>query len=134
MNFEILAPAGGMESLIAGVRSGANGIYLGGKSFNARRNAGNFDNEELKRAVDYCHSHGVKAYLTLNILINDSEWELAYNTVKSALEAGIDAFIVQDIGIIKMIREHFPSARLHGSTQMSIMTPKGAEYAKALGL
>ena len=134
MNFEILAPAGGMESLIAGVRSGANGIYLGGKSFNARRNAGNFDNEELKKAVDYCHSHGVKAYLTLNILISDSEWELAYSTVKSALEAGVDAFIVQDIGIIKMIREHFPNARLHGSTQMSIMTPKGSKYAKALGL
>ena len=107
MNFEILAPAGSMESLIAGVRSGANAIYLGGKSFNARRNAGNFDNEELKRAVEYCHSHGVKVYLTLNILVRDDEMENAYNTVRDALLCGADAFIVQDIGVAKMIREHF---------------------------
>ncbi len=133
MNFEVLAPAGSMESLIAGVRSGANAIYLGGKSFNARRNAGNFDNEELKRAVEYCHSHGVKVYLTLNILVRDDEMENAYNTVKDALLCGVDAFIVQDIGVAKMIREHFQSARLHGSTQMSIMTPSGAKAAKEMG-
>lgn len=133
MNFEILAPAGGMESLIAGVRSGANGVYLGVKAFNARRNAGNFDYDELKTAVDYCHKRGVKAYLTLNILISDNEWELAYDTVKKSLEAGVDAFIIQDIGIAKMIREHFPQARLHGSTQMSIMTPAGAKAAEAMG-
>ena len=133
MNFEILAPAGSMESLIAGVRSGANAIYLGGKSFNARRNAGNFDNEELKKAVEYCHSHGVKVYLTLNILVRDDEMENAYNTVRNALLCGVDAFIVQDIGVAKMIKEHFPSARLHGSTQMSIMTESGAKAAKEMG-
>ena len=133
MNFEILAPAGGMESLIAGVRSGANGVYLGVKAFNARRNAGNFDYDELKTAVDYCHKRGVKVYLTLNILISDDEWELAYDTVKKSLKAGIDAFIVQDIGAAKMIREHFPQARLHGSTQMSIMTPAGAKAAEEMG-
>lgn len=133
MNFEILAPAGGMESLIAGVRSGANGVYLGVKAFNARRNAGNFDYDELKTAVDYCHKRGVKVYLTLNILIRDDEWELAYDTVKKSLEAGVDAFIIQDIGIAKMIREHFPNARLHGSTQMSIMTPAGAKAAEGMG-
>lgn len=133
MNFEILAPAGGMESLIAGVRSGANGVYLGVKAFNARRNAGNFDYDELKTAVDYCHKRGVKVYLTLNILISDDEWELAYNTVKQALESGVDAFIIQDIGTAKMIREHFPDARLHGSTQMSIMTPAGAKAAEEMG-
>ncbi len=133
MKFEILAPAGGMESLIAGVRSGANGIYLGGKAFNARRNAGNFDYDELKTAVDYCHKRGVKVYLALNILVSDDEWELAYNTVKDALTAGVDAFIIQDIGIAKMIKEHFPGARLHGSTQMSIMTPAGAKAAEEMG-
>lgn len=133
MKFEILAPAGSRESLIAGVRSGANAIYLGGKSFNARRNAGNFDNEELRWAVKYCHERGVKVYLTLNIVVSDNEWELAYNTVFDSLEAGVDAFIVQDIGIAKMIHEHFPSARLHGSTQMSIMTPEGAKFAESLG-
>lgn len=133
MKFEILAPAGSMESLIAGVRSGANAVYLGGKTFNARRNAGNFDNEELKTAVEYCHRRGVKVYLTLNIVISDEEFEGAYNTVKYALSVGVDAFIVQDIGLAKMIREYFPQAKLHGSTQMSIMSPAGVKYAEKLG-
>lgn len=133
MNFEILAPAGSRESLEAGVRSGANAIYLGGKSFNARRNAGNFDDEELKSAVEYCRQRGVKVYLTLNILLSDSELKGAYDAVYRALEVGVDAFIVQDIGAAKMLREHFPAARLHGSTQMSIMTPSGAEFAKQAG-
>lgn len=133
MKFEILAPAGSMESLIAGVRSGANAVYLGGKSFNARRNAGNFDNEELKKAVEYCHCRDVKVYLTLNILVRDDEMREAYDTVKAALLCGVDAFIVQDIGVAKMIREHFPSARLHGSTQMTVMTPSGAKAVKDMG-
>lgn len=133
MKFEILAPAGSMESLVAGVRSGANAIYLGGKSFNARRNAGNFDNEEMKKAVEYCHQRGVKVYLTLNIIVSDEEMREAYNAVKDALSNGIDAFIVQDIGVAKMIGEHFPTARLHGSTQMSIMSPSGAKAAEQMG-
>lgn len=133
MKFEILAPAGSMESLIAGVRSGANAVYLGGKLFNARRNAGNFDNEELKKAVEYCHNRMVKVYLAINILISDREMQDAYNAVRDALFAGVDAFIIQDTGLAKMIREHFPEARLHASTQMSIMTPAGARFAKSLG-
>lgn len=133
MNFEILAPAGSMESLIAGVRSGANAVYLGGKLFNARRNAGNFDNKELYDAVKYCHSHGVKIYLTLNIVISDDEFEQMYNEVKYALSIGVDAFIVQDIGAAKFIKEHFPQAKLHGSTQMSIMTVNGVKYAEEIG-
>ncbi len=133
MNFEILAPAGSMESLIAGVRSGANAIYLGGKSFNARRNAGNFDNEEMKRAVEYCHQRGVKVYLTLNIVVSDDEMRESYNCVRDALSNGIDAFIVQDIGVAKMISDHFPTAGLHGSTQMSIMSPSGAKMAEQMG-
>lgn len=133
MNFEILAPAGSRESLIAGVRSGANAVYLGGKLFNARRNAGNFDDEELKSAVEYCRQRGVKVYLTLNILISDGELSSAYEAVKKALAAGVDAFIVQDIGVGKMIKEHFPQARLHGSTQMSIMSPSGVRFAEETG-
>lgn len=133
MNFEILAPAGSMESLIAGVRSGANAVYLGGKLFNARRNAGNFDNKELYDAVKYCHSHGVKIYLTLNIVISDDEFEQMYNEVKYALSIGVDAFIVQDIGAAKFIKKHFPQAKLHGSTQMSIMTVNGVKYAEEMG-
>ena len=133
MKFEILAPAGSMESLIAGVRSGANAVYLGGKLFNARRNAGNFDNEELKEAVLYCHNRNVKVYLAINILISDAEMEEAYHAVKQALQAGVDAFIIQDTGLAKMIREHFPDARLHASTQMSIMSSAGVKFAKSLG-
>ena len=133
MKFEILAPAGSMESLIAGVRSGANAVYLGGKLFNARRNAGNFDNEELKEAVLYCHNRSVKVYLAINILISDVEMEEAYHAVKQALQAGVNAFIIQDTGLAKMIREHFPDARLHASTQMSIMSPAGVKFAKSLG-
>lgn len=133
MKFEILAPAGSMESLIAGVRSGANAVYLGGKLFNARRNAGNFDNEELKEAVLYCHNRSVKVYLAINILISDAEMEEAYHAVQQALQAGVDAFIIQDTGLAKMIREHFPDARLHASTQMSILSPAGARFAKSLG-
>lgn len=134
MKFEILAPAGSMESLVAGVRSGANAVYLGGKLFNARRNAGNFYDEELKQAVEYCHQRNVKVYLTLNILVNDTEFGELYSEVNYALGVGVDGFIVQDIGVIKFVREHFPQAKLHGSTQMSIMSPKGAEFAKELGL
>lgn len=133
MKFEILAPAGSMESLIAGVRSGANAVYLGGKLFNARRNAGNFDNEELKKAVAYCHNRGVKVYLAINILISDAEMEEAYHAVQQALQAGVDAFIIQDTGLAKMIREHFPDARLHASTQMSIQSPAGVRFVKGLG-
>ena len=133
MKYEILAPAGSMESLIAGVRSGANAVYLGGKLFNARRNAGNFNDTELKNAVEYCHRRGVKVYLTLNILVSDEELKNAYDAVKYALSAGIDAFIVQDLGLAKMIRTHFPQARLHGSTQMSIMSPSGVKLAEELG-
>lgn len=133
MKFEILAPAGSMESLIAGVRSGANAVYLGGKLFNARRNAGNFDNEELKKAVAYCHNRGVKVYLAINILISDAEMEEAYHAVQQALQAGVDAFIIQDTGLAKMIKEHFPDARLHASTQMSIQSPAGVRFVKGLG-
>lgn len=133
MKFEILAPAGSQESLIAGVRCGANAVYLGGKALNARRNAGNFDDEELFEAVKYCHSHGVLVYQTLNTLCSDDELDLVYNAVKYSLEIGVDGFIVQDIGVAKMIKESFPTAKLHASTQMSVMTPEGVSALKEMG-
>lgn len=133
MKFEILAPAGSQESLIAGVRCGANAVYLGGKALNARRNAGNFDDEELFEAVKYCHSHGVLVYQTLNTLCRDDELDLAYNAVKYSLEIGVDGFIVQDLGVAKMIKESFPTAKLHASTQMSVMTPEGVAALKEMG-
>ena len=134
MNFEILAPAGSQESLVAGVRCGANAVYLGGKVLNARRNAGNFNDEELENAVRYCHQRGVKVYLTMNTLCKDSEMEEAYSLVKKALSFGVDAFIVQDIGVVKMIRSCFPNAKIHGSTQMSIATPEGVRALKEMGV
>ena len=133
MSFEILAPAGSRESLIAGVRSGANAVYLGGKLFNARRNAGNFSDEELAEAVEYCHQRNVKVYLTFNILASDGEMQSAYSAAYTAMQAGVDAFIVQDLGIARMIRRHFPEARLHASTQMSVMTVQGVKELEAMG-
>ena len=133
MDIEILAPAGNMESLIAGVRCGANAVYLGSKSLNARRNAGNFNDEELKTAVEYCHSRNVKVYLTTNTLVADSEMKEAYKTIKNAMLIGVDAFIVQDLGLAKMIKDCFPDAKLHASTQCSVMTPDGFNKLKELG-
>lgn len=133
MQIEILAPAGSVESLTAAVRCGANAVYLGTKNFNARRNADNFDGSALKSAVEYCHQRNVKVYLTANTLVADDEMSSAYNTIKTALEYGVDAFIVQDLGVAKMIRQCFPSARLHASTQCSVNTPDGVNALKELG-
>ncbi len=130
---EILAPAGNMQALIAAVRCGANAVYLGTGELNARRNAGNFDCEELNHAVQYCHSHGVKVYLTLNTLVSDREIRIAYNTVDKAMAAGIDAFIVQDMGVARMIGQSFPDARLHASTQCSATTPDGFRALEEMG-
>ncbi len=130
---EILAPAGGMESLVAAVRCGANAVYLGTKGINARRGAQNFDINELEEAVEYCHARNVRLYLALNILVSDSDLKTAYETVKTALTLGIDAFIVQDLGLAEMIKTHFPTAVLHASTQCSVNTPDGFKKLEELG-
>ena len=130
---EILAPAGSMESLIAAVRCGANAVYLGTKGINARRGATNFTFEELKQAVKYCHARDVKIYLALNILISDSERELAYKTVEAGLSLGVDAFIIQDLGLAKIIHSHFPTARMHASTQCSVNSPEGFKALEKMG-
>lgn len=133
MSIEILAPCGGWESLTAAVRCGADAVYLGTKEFNARRNAENFDFEELEKAALYCHKRGVKLYVTINTLVFDSEFEAAYETVRRCTECGVDAFIVQDLGLAKMIKECFPKARLHASTQCSASTPDGFKALEELG-
>ena len=130
---EILAPAGSMESLIAAVRCGANAVYLGTKGINARRGATNFTFEELKQAVEYCHARDVKIYLALNILISDSERELAYKTVEAGLSLGVDAFIIQDLGLAKIIHSHFPTARMHASSQCSVNSPEGFKALEKMG-
>ncbi|MBR7073107.1 MAG: U32 family peptidase [Eubacterium sp.] len=133
MKFEILAPCGSAESLTAAVRCGANAVYLGTKNFNARRNADNFDFDALEKAVNYCHERNVKVYITLNTLVSDGELKSAYSTVEECMKAGVDAFIIQDTGLSKMIKECFPEARLHASTQCSVNTPDGFRALEKLG-
>lgn len=133
MAAEILAPAGSFESLTAAVRCGANAVYLGGKAFNARRNASNFSDEELKQAVDYCHARDVKVYLTLNTLVADSELETAYNAIRSACDANVDALILQDTGLAAMVRRVSSSIPMHASTQMSVQSIEGIRVLERLG-
>lgn len=130
---EILAPAGSIESVIAAVRSGADAVYLGMKHFSARASAKNFDENELKEAVAYCHKRDVKVYLAINTLIFDNEMNAAIETVKKAAKADIDALIVQDMGLCERIRKTIPQLRLHASTQMSVHTPYGAKALYELG-
>ena len=122
---EILAPAGGFDSVIAAVRSGADAVYLGEKSFSARASAHNFDDDELKKAVAYCHVHGVKLYVTLNTLVRDNELEAMKNAVRAAAEADADALIIQSPGIARLAMQVAPGLALHASTQMSVHTASG---------
>ncbi len=132
-NFEILAPAGSMEALIAAVRSGANAIYVGTTQFGARASAKNFDINELKEAIEFCHSRGVKLYLTMNTLITDNELPKALDIAQQAYKLQVDAIIVQDVGFANLLHKAMPSLHLHGSTQMSIHTPQGAKLLYELG-
>lgn len=133
MKFEILAPAGSMESLVAGVRCGANAVYLGGQALNARRNAGNFDDDQLNEAALYCRQRGVKVYLTLNTLVGDGEFSLALSQAEKALKSGVDGFIIQDLGLASAMREAFPEAHLHASTQCSVLSPAGFKALERAG-
>lgn len=133
MNIEILAPCGSRESVLAAVRCRANAVYLGTKDFNARRNAKNFDDDELAEIIAYCHNRNVKVYITVNTLVADNEMKTAYKTIETAMRLGADGFIVQDFGLAKMIKKCFPTARLHASTQCSVATPDGFNKLKKLG-
>lgn len=130
---ELLAPAGSMDSLTAALRCGADAVYIGGKAFSARQNAANFDFDELKEAAKLCHLYGKKLYMTVNTIIFDSQTAEFATTIEKALNAGIDAFIVQDWGAAEIIKAVSPDARLHASTQMTIHSPAGALMAKQLG-
>ncbi len=130
---EILAPAGGYESVIAAVRSGADAVYLGEKLFSARASAQNFDDEELKKAVAYCHIHGVKVYVTLNTLVFDDELEKLVRAITSAAMADADALIVQNMGVARLARKIAPGLALHASTQMSVHTASGVKALYELG-
>ena len=130
---ELLAPVGSMESLYAAVQNGANAVYLGGKLFNARQYASNFEFEELKEAVSYAHLRGVKIYVTTNILADNSEMEEVIDYIKFLYEINVDGVIVQDLGLASLVREFFPEIEVHGSTQMTINNLPGAEFVNDMG-
>ena len=130
---ELLAPAGDFECLVAAVKGGADAIYIGGKMFSARAYAKNFDIEEIKRAVSYCHLHEVKLYVTMNILLFDNELDEALAFARELYLAGVDALIIADLGLIALIRKEIPDFELHASTQMSVNNSIGADFAYDLG-
>ena len=131
---ELLSPAGSPEAVTAAVQSGADAVYLGYGDFNARRNAANFSEEELAAAVGYCHLRGVKVYLTLNTLLTDKELPLAAETAAQADRAGVDAILVQDLGVARMLRQVAPDVDLHASTQMTVHSLDGVLAAAELGM
>ena len=133
MTTELLAPAGGQEALVAAVQSGADAVYMGFGAFNARRSARNFSDEEFRAAVSYCHLRGVKVYLTLNTLVLDREMQRAADLIRMAAAFGVDAFIVQDLGVVSLCKEIAPDVPVHASTQMSIHSLEGVLEAAALG-
>lgn len=131
---ELLAPAGSPEALVAAVQGGADAVYLGFGPLNARRNAKNFDGEDLVRAVDYCRLRGVKVYLTLNTLLNDRELPLAAQLGAEAAQVGVDAVLVQDLGVAKVLRQTCPDLPLHASTQMTVHNLDGVKACADLGM
>ena len=130
---EILAPAGGYDSVVAAVRSGADAVYVGEKRFSARASAKNFSDEELRHAVAYCHVHGVKVYVTLNTLVFDEEFEALAAAIRAAAEADADALIVQNMGVARLARQIAPELPLHASTQMSVHTASGVQALCEMG-
>ncbi len=135
MFIEVLSPAGSYDNLVAAIRAGADAIYVGGKKFSARANASNFTQEELLDAIDYVHLHGKRIYLTINTLLKEQEMGLElYEYVKPLYEKGLDAVIVQDLGVLQFIRTYFPGIQIHASTQMTITGTKGVKFLEELGV
>ena len=130
---ELLAPAGNESCFLAAIDNGADAVYLGMSDFSARKNAENFNADNIGYYVSYAHTFGVKVYVAVNTLIKNSEFETLYNTVKAAYLAGADAFIVQDVFLGKKLKKFFPDIVLHLSTQAGINNAEGAEFAKTYG-
>lgn len=130
---ELLSPVGDFECLKAAVQNGANSVYFGGNLFNARASATNFSSDELEKAINYCALRNVKTHLTLNTLIKDNEFKDAVLLAKEAYELGIDALIVQDIGLAQFLIKQFPDLPIHASTQMTIHNLEGVQELEKLG-
>jgi len=129
-DIELLAPAGNWECLKAAVANGANAVFFGVEKFNARARADNFHMSELKEIMSYLHLYGVKGFLTFNILVFENELDEAKELIEACIDAGVDAVIVQDLGLVKLIRELSPDFPIHGSTQMTITSPEAVEFTK----
>lgn len=132
-NIELLSPAGDLECLKVAVQNGANAVYFGAEEFNARINSNNFNRDELVQGIEYAKLRGVKTHLTLNILIKNEEFEDAIKLVEFVYNAGIDAVIIQDLGLARKVIELFPDLEVHSSTQMTIYNLDGARKVKDLG-
>lgn len=133
-DFELLAPAGNLEILKGVIESGADAVYVGGSMFGARAYANNFTEEELLEAIDFAHLRGVKVYLTVNTLIKNSELSKLYDYLLPYYKRGLDAVIVQDIGVVKAIHEYFPSMEIHTSTQMTVTGADGVRFLSQFGV
>lgn len=133
-DFELLAPAGNLEIFKGVIESGADAVYVGGSMFGARAYANNFTEEELLEAIDFAHLRGVKVYLTVNTLIKNSEFSKLYDYLLPYYKRGLDAVIVQDIGVVKAIHEYFPSMEIHTSTQMTVTGAAGVRFLSQFGV
>jgi putative protease len=131
---ELLAPAGDWDALKAAVANGANAVYFGLENFNARHRAENFKLDELPEIVRYLHDHNVRGFLTFNTLIFSDELPDAVAYIRAIAESGVDAVIVQDLGLAKLIHTMAPTLRIHGSTQMTLTEPRGIEFVRSLGV
>ena len=132
-NLEVLAPAGNMECFHAALNAGADAIYLGLSSFNARMKADNFTEENIRDVVKLAHTFGTKIYVTVNILFDDDDFEKLGQMIQVLIDAKVDAFIVQDLGVALFLKESFEGIILHASTQMGIHNLAGAVVAEKLG-
>ncbi|HEX3015650.1 MAG TPA: DUF3656 domain-containing protein [Desulfobacteria bacterium] len=130
---ELLAPAGGMEALRAAVENGADAVYLGGQAFNARASAANFSSTELKEAVDYAHERGVKIYVTVNILIDNAEIPELIDYVYHLYRMGVDALLLQDLGVAYLLNRVLPELPIHASTQTTIVNSPGVRLMEEFG-
>ena len=131
---ELLSPAGSYEGFEAAIGAGADAVYVGGPDFGARAYAQNFTQEELIRAIRTAHIHGRKLYLTVNTLLKNREIrEKLFDSLKPLYEAGLDAVIVQDLGVFQFIRRNFPDMHIHASTQMAVTGPEGMKFLEEQG-
>ncbi|MBR3502935.1 MAG: U32 family peptidase [Clostridia bacterium] len=133
MSIELLSPAGTSEALVAAVQNGADAVYLGAQMLNARAGAGNFDRDALRWAADYAHERGARIHVTVNTMVKESESALLEEVAEQMAFAGVDAAIVQDLGVAKALRAMLPSLPLHASTQMAVHNRQGVRFAKEAG-